>query len=422
MIDMLPDNVLLEIFDFYRQDPSSLLDQATLILGDPLSAWRWEKLSHVCRRWRDIIFGSPRRLELQIFCTTKTPARTSLDILPLFPIIVFVSSLFLWEGEDGLENIIAAVERHDRISQVFISGVDGPVVGRLAPKMREPYPLLTTFYLVSTDESAPPLPDGFLGGSAPLLQWFILHSISFPAFPKFILSATQIFYINLYNIPHSGYISPQEMSTCLAALPNLECLTLGFQSPLSRPLRTELSSLTRVVLPVLATLYFKGASEYLEDFLARTHIPLLSQLKLRLFLDPIFDIPRLHRFIFQREGLWLLSPAWVMFDLRRIVITLGQPSRIELEILCEERDRQLPSLTHVCGQHLPLSCVEQLSVCELRWGTLHWNDGIDSSQWLELFRPFIAVRDLYVSKQFTPFVTTALQKLTGKGPLRYYLF
>jgi hypothetical protein len=39
---------------------------------------------------------------------------------------------------------------------------------------------------------------------------------------------------------------------------------------------------------------------------------------------------------------------------------------------------------------------------------------MDPSQWLELFHPFIAVRNLYVAKQFVSFVTAALRELTGE--------
>ena len=39
---------------------------------------------------------------------------------------------------------------------------------------------------------------------------------------------------------------------------------------------------------------------------------------------------------------------------------------------------------------------------------------MSSLQWLQLFLPFIAIRDLYVSKQLVPFATTALKELTGE--------
>ncbi|KAH9963476.1 hypothetical protein BGW80DRAFT_1351168, partial [Lactifluus volemus] len=35
--------------------------------------WEWHRLAHVCRRWRHIIFDSPRSLNLQLFCTYGTP-------------------------------------------------------------------------------------------------------------------------------------------------------------------------------------------------------------------------------------------------------------------------------------------------------------------------------------------------------------
>jgi hypothetical protein len=282
--------------------------------------------------------------------------------------------------------------------------------------MHKPLPVLTDFFLGSTDESVPVLPETFLGGSAPRLQSFILRGIPFPTFPKFILSAIQIVYLFLVDIPNSGYISPDAMATCLATLPNLKTVGFGFRSPLSRPLRVGLPPLSRtILLPALATLAFKGASEYFEDFLAGTRIPLLNSLEMVFFMDLIFDIPRTHGLIDRAEGFRLLGHAWVMFSSKRIVINLGLPNQIQLAILCEERDWQLLSLAHVCRQYLPLSSVEQLSICELNPGaSLHWKDDMDSSQWLELFHPFIAVRNLYVAKQFVPLVTATFQELTGE--------
>jgi hypothetical protein len=76
-IDVLPDDVLLEIFDFYMvmtRDPTDIEDRTdwkTMIEA-------WQLLVHVCRRWRSVVFGSPRRLNLQLYCTAETPARDTL--------------------------------------------------------------------------------------------------------------------------------------------------------------------------------------------------------------------------------------------------------------------------------------------------------------------------------------------------------
>ena len=96
----------------------------------------------------------------------------------------------------------------------------------------------------------------------------------------------------------------------------------------------------------------------LKNNLARTHISLLQA-------SPLFDIQRLHRLIVQAEGLRPLRDTWVMFNLKNIAITLERPGHIQLQILCEERDWQLSSLTQLCNQHLPLSSVEQLSAQRL---------------------------------------------------------
>jgi hypothetical protein len=415
MIDRLPDNALLEIFDFYR-----LLH---VINGIPAflmpKDWNrsWVTLTQVCQRWRYIVLGSPRRLHLRILCTPTTPARMLLDIWPAFPISIYSPQFYSAVNEKSAENLTTALEHRDLISEALISNINGPGLERLIGAMQIPLPALTHFDLRSADESVPVLPETFLGGSARHLNWFDLKGIPFPTFPKFILSATHITNLCLFDIPNSGYISPDAMATCLSTLPKLNILTFGFRSPLSRPepLHIGLPPLGHAVLPALAMLTFKGTSEYFENFLARTHIPLLRFLHMQFFMDLIFDVPRVHQLIDRTEGLRPLSHARVMFDSKSITINIGSPAQIRLEILCEERDWQLSSLAHVCLQHLPLSGVEQLGVCELDQGTsLHWKDDMDPSQWLELFHPFIAVQNLYVAKQFVPFVAAALQELTGE--------
>jgi hypothetical protein len=410
MVDRLSDDVLLEIFDFCRPIyPPGFSSFFSL----PSWSRDWKMLTQVCRRWRCIVLGSPWRLDLRILCTPTTPSSSLLDIWPPLPIFIYSPQFDPAVDERGVENLVAAVEHRDRTSEIFIYQINGPALQRFLGAMHEPLPTLTHFCLGSTDESVAMLPETFLCRSASRLQSFILLGIPFPSFPKFVLSATNIIHLHLFNIPHSGYISPDAMATCLTTLLNLKFLDLGFRSPLSRPLQVGLPPRTCAVLPALTSLSFRGASEYLEDLLARVHTPLLQALDIQFFMDLIFDIPRTHELIDRVEWFRLLRHAWVRFDLKSVAINLRLPTRIQLEILCEERDWQLSSLAHVCHQYLPLSRVELLAVCELNPGTsLLWKDDMDSSQWLELFHPFIAVRDLYVSRQFAPFVAVALQELT----------
>src|SRR6266702_978015 len=84
---MLPDNVLLEIFDLCRKS----------LRYNILPAWKWHLLVHICQRWRQIVLESPHRLKLQILCTHRTPVRKNLGIWPAFP-----SSLIIAIPEEAL--------------------------------------------------------------------------------------------------------------------------------------------------------------------------------------------------------------------------------------------------------------------------------------------------------------------------------
>ena len=407
---MLPDDVLLEVFDIHREDPTCIspLDYLS-------STWRWGPLIQVCRRWRCVIFGSPRRLDLRLVCTHKTPTRTSLDIWPPFPI-----SITCWDtgevDEESIENVVAAVEHgHDRISRVAMYDINDSALEKLAAATQQPLPTLGGFLLRSSGKSGPVLPETFLGGSAPLLETFQLHGIPFPTLPQFISSSIHIRFLSVLDIPQSGYISPNAMVACLAALPNLRALTIGFRSPLSRPPQLTPPPRTRIVLPALTQLCLCGVSEYFEDFVTRIDTPLLNKLHTTFFMDLIFDIPRLRHFISRAERLEPLNQASVAFDDRAIWIGSGgiRP-RFGFGIRCERPDWQLSSMVQIFGQQLPLlSHVEHLHIYPEHRAWMD-NPDMDSSLWLELFRLFIAVQSLRVSGKLVPLVAAALQELSGE--------
>jgi hypothetical protein len=106
-IYMLPDTVLLEIFDSYRKNVS-------------LRTWEieWASLVHVCRRWRQIVFASPHRLKLRIHCKYGTPVLKDLGIWPAFPIVIDYTNLShatSYDSEDSEGDIIAALKHPDRV-------------------------------------------------------------------------------------------------------------------------------------------------------------------------------------------------------------------------------------------------------------------------------------------------------------------
>ena len=233
----------------------------------------WITLVHVCRRWRRLVFQSPHRLNLRLVCTPKTPLS---DIWPPLPLIILDTPN---DRTSGLNNIVAALEHNDRVSQIIPDRSSFPALGFVAnlAALQKPFLELTHLWLGSCVSDEPMLPDSFLSGSAPRLRSLVLKSIPFPALPNLLLYATHLVELNLYNIPPSGYISPEVMATRLSALTSLEKLRLHFRFP--RLPTALLPPLTRSIFPSLTKIDFKGPSEYLEEILARINPPRLENLR-----------------------------------------------------------------------------------------------------------------------------------------------
>jgi hypothetical protein len=402
-IDMLPDDVLLAIFDFCADEHQ--LEKREIEA--------WQSLVHVCRRWRGLVFGSLRRLNLRLVCTDTTPVRDTLDVWPPLPLVIRD-----WQTA-RVDNIVAALKHRDRVDRIELMRVNSSALEKLLAAMLEPFPELTDLQLLSNDETMPVVPDSFLGGSAPRLRLLELYGIPFPGLPKLLLSATHLVYLLLPNIPHSGYISPETMVAALSTLTSLELLSLKFQSPRSHPdpaiQRTPRP--TRTFLPVLRQFFFKGVCEYLDDLVARIDAPRVN-LDVTFFNDIVFDAPQLIQFISRTPTLKAPENAHVVFEDRAARVSFSSQTHgnrsLEVGISCRESDWQISSLEQVCTSCLPpLSTTEDLYIYEQPFSQPTWQDNIENRQWLELLHPFSTVKDLYLSKEFAPRIVPALQELVG---------
>jgi len=343
--------------------------------------------------------------------------KENLHIWPALPIIIDGS----YCPSSSVDNIVAALGRNDRVCEVMFGHTSSSLWEIVLGAMQVPFLELTRLHFESKDETVPVVPDSFLSGSAPPLRSLTLDGILFPGLSKLLLSTTDLVDLSLSNIPHSGYIAPQEMATCLSALTRLKSLSLNFQSPRSRPDPGSWwpHPAARSVLPALTELRFTGVSEYLEDLVARIDAPILHVLDIRFFLQLIFDTPQLSQFINRTPQLNTHDEAQVVFSDSGASVSLPRTfdhKGLELGISCRQIDWQLSSLAQVCSSCFPqalISAVEHLYIVERRVSPHHTEDDIENSQWLELFHPFTAVRNLYLSKEFAPRVITALQEFVG---------
>jgi hypothetical protein len=384
------------------------------------SSESWQELVHVCGRWRHIMFTSPGRLNLTLLCTWGTPVRNNLGFWPPFPIVV---DYFTFWGRrspspDYADDVIAALEHPNRVRSIKLA-VTTPLLKMVSATMQEPFPSLTDLCLSSTDRNTPVLPDAFLGGSTPQLYQIYLEGIAFPALPTLLLSASNLVYLRLEDIPQNGYISPEAMVTGLAALIRLESLWIWFKPQTSR---LDPPPSIRVLLPTLVTFNFHGFSDYLDLLLARIDTPRLHCFKITYFNQLDFHVPQLSQFIGRAENFELsrLKHARIRFNVNSAYVKLDcdqgehRISRLTIRIVCKGLDWQVSHLARILGQSRALvSNVGHLSIDEddLQLG---WQNDMDDADWLELLRPFTAVKMLHGSEQLAGHIALALDDVSGE--------
>ena len=362
------------MFDFYVV---SYQDLCFRELSDPDTKGKielWQSLIHVCRRWRTIVLGSPRPLNLQLFCIPGSSAKKALDVWPSFPLLTLSGV-----SERSVTNVIPVlgVEHRRRIRQInlqinlnFYTSYD---VENLWRAMEVPFQELEGLYLGGR-LYMPGLSDSFLGRSAPRLRHFCLRGIQFPGLPKLLLSATHLVDLHLHDICDPTYILPYAMANCLAVLTSLETLHIEFECDNWRPFfflpRQPLSSPVspppaRSILPALTFFSFKGETEYLDDLVPWIDCPRLYRLSMA-FFDGIWTAPEIDQFISRTPTLGAYDEARFIFESRKALVRLRQShpqvdhGMLEVEILS---GGEFSSLLKICtsSSHLLLA-VEKLYI------------------------------------------------------------
>ena len=279
---------------------------------------------------------------------------------------------------------------------------------------------MTSLELAANDEMTTILPESFLGGSAPRLQKLDLANIPFPALPNLLLSATDLVYLHIWDIPNSGFIPPDAIATCLPAMAKLERFHLGFRSPRPPPgpASRHPPPLARTTLPALNQFYFQGNSEYLDDLVAHIDTPLLNDVSVTFFNQLVFDTPQLLQLISRTGKLITLNHAEVLSHGDHVKVKFSSsPSRdtvdresLVLVIRCRGLVWQLSALAQVFRPPLPsLSTLRRLYISEGQHLYPRLGDDTENVEWLELLQPFTALSDLYLSEELAPRIVPALQ-------------
>jgi hypothetical protein len=165
---------------------------------------------------------------------------------------------------------------------------------------------------------------------------------------------------------------------------------------------------------------FQGVSEYLEDFLARINTPVLTTTTITFFNRVIFNIPQLFNFLSRTKAPMRPKHVHLSFGPNYAGFIVCHPGLLHnynfrVNVWCKAYDWKISFFVQICSQLMPLlSGVEKLIIdCDEKVLS-DLPDDLDHTQWLEIFRPFIAVQSLHI-RHLDGLVALALQELTGES-------
>jgi F-box-like len=303
-INRLPDEVLLEIFDFYRQS------RTTIKLYD--LEWRmqyaWFNLAHVCRRWRAAMFASTSRLDLNIFVGPKTPGHIETTLSSHVPILVNFSRMFGTVTDSDIWRMRAALGHRDRVREISFGGY-GALFKNFIEATNYHFPALESLvfsfprFPPGYPHDEPDIPATFLRGpdrsDLPLrrLAWYggTLASVS-----GLLMSATALTDLTFATRNDGADLDPgpSQGYFLLACLKGAHCLRNLDLTILYGKFRDDFESehsTPKDIAPLLnlTRFYYSGPIPFLNNLMSGLSAPSLQDAHFRLWTEsPLLFFPR----------------------------------------------------------------------------------------------------------------------------------
>ncbi|KAF8266375.1 hypothetical protein EI94DRAFT_1733227 [Lactarius quietus] len=406
-IHRLNDDILLDIFNCYRLEDEY----------DWNDRFGWCKLSHVCQRWRHLIYESTFHLGMHIRCTNGTPIVDTLDHLPPLPLLVDYRYPVTKKDELGIYNTL---RMHDRVRDIRLHSSPS-ILHKCFVLMDKHFPKLEhldlSVFSTADDITTFTLPKAFL---APNLRYLELPGVSPPRRLRMLTSTVSLVTLVLRDIQTSGYFRPRLLVARLSSIPRLEELSIYFSTPIPRP-STERELLvqqgTPVTLPNLKTLRFQGVGAYLECLVGQIRAPFLERLDITLFNQIAFALPHLSYLVNITEA-FKRPKVRVHFRHDRVFITTSHHNSrwydgpFRLSVVCKQLDWQIDCAAQVCSAlFIAQFGVERVTLDFYdRSLPAEWEIGeIDVTTWHELLRPFIGMKELNIQDALSKELSHALQ-------------
>ena len=400
----------------------------------------WQRLVHVCQRWRRIIYGLPSFFDLHLCCSAQTPYRNNLSHWPEFPLTLHyvVSQDTLQEDEYEDMDIFFSLLDRNRVHRIELIVTDvfrTPLMDQVKEVFILPFPVLTHLDITGPDEEFDDVPIRLPELVAPRLQHLRLDAFTYPPLLDFLSSAHRLVSLQLENIPEEGYIAPGDLVGGLASLSSLRTLCIKFPLWLALLERERLSPdpSTHAVLPALTHFVFRGKCDYLEALVTHISTPQVEDVQIEYLMpDDDHEHPvevearELSQFIDRTGylGFAQFSRAQVIFDLRKAHIKLDRPQgkyhqaqfsltlRYTGPLPLAKLNFPVPRIARVLGQLVVVfSDVGHLSINVENHGK---TDRFETAKWFPLLRLFPAAETLHVSGRLAGHFATVLDDIAEK--------
>jgi hypothetical protein len=423
-IYILDEDILLEIFKFCRLDIKDEDEDKNFRIARRWDRQRWwYKLAQVSWAWRCVILASPFQLDLHLLCTYGVPVAEMLVHSPPLPLILFYEGDHEMTTEDE-NNALLALSHRDRVRRISFH-MPAPNLGKFVAAMDEEFPVLERMCVGSRLEDSKRLvfPVTFQASN---LRHVWTASVGYPL----LTNTPALVNLELIDIPSSAYFPPSHILNLVALMPQLETFTIHFLSPLpNRDVERQLlnTPITTRHLLHLHLLSFRGVSDYFEVLVSRIRVPALTVLNVQFFNQLIFTVPHLFQFTQASANFRDRDRACAVeltFDKDFVGLMVGPDLSLwghplRLRITCRRLDWQVSSVVQILGALLPmLSLVEKLTLSYVDENeSSEWLNGVDRTQWRELFRPFVIVKTLCVPTSFDGGLARALCSEGGESPM-----
>ena len=406
-IDKLSEDILVEIFDAYRQ----LYESKPRYENIWNSRDGWFKLTHVCRTWRRLVHSSPSRLHVHLLFTPHRSSKAiMLKDLPSFPILIDYK-LAKWTKRE-LDLALAAIGHRGCVRGISLRGRPFTNSDNILKALNRPFPDLESLEILSDYEghNFVMLPATFLLGSAPCLRQLKLQDVDSRSLCPLLSTMTGLAELSLSiripldTLPEESFIANLQRMSCLR---RLELELLPHPSIISDSPRPQSSTRTGDIVPLqnLMQIVFVGQSIYLEALMAVLAAPSLQNLTVGI-LDATntFSISHLCRFICDTDNQFHRAHLDFL-DTRLIIVAETRSIHAKPFVIAITG----PSSLEDIGNRLsgPLATLEKLAI---RWSVIGERHGPHCLQWRGFFNHTRQLKFLSVSWQVALDVANSFQQ------------